>query len=87
MNFDVTLPKDKVMNMVSCGVANLNKLLVKLKSVVLIEDMVETLKFAGAMYVLTYFGRWFNGSTLLILAWVTAFSAPRIYQDNKVSPF
>ena len=32
------------------------------------------------MYLLTYVGRWMNGLTLLMLLWVVAFTAPRIYR-------
>ena len=35
------------------------------------------------MYALTYFGRWFNGTTVLLLLWVGLFSVPKIYSDNK----
>ena len=36
-----------------------------------------------AMYLLTYVGRMINGLTILILVWVSIFSAPRIYRDNQ----
>ena len=35
------------------------------------------------MYMLTYVGRIINGLTILILIWVSIFSAPRIYRDNQ----
>ena len=35
------------------------------------------------MYLLTVFGRWLNGLTLLTLAWILAFTAPKIYVDNQ----
>ena len=35
------------------------------------------------MYLLTYVGRMINGLTILILIWVSIFSAPRIYKDNQ----
>ena len=41
--------------------------------------------FNLGMYALTYIGRMFNGLTLIIIAWVAIFSAPRIYKDNQVS--
>ena len=33
--------------------------------------------------MLTYVGRIINGLTILILIWVSIFSAPRIYRDNQ----
>ena len=40
--------------------------------------------FFKGMYALTYIGKMFNGLTLIIIAWVTIFSAPKIYRDNQV---
>ena len=37
------------------------------------------------MYALTYIGKMFNGLTLIIIAWVTIFSAPKIYRENQVT--
>ena len=37
----------------------------------------------SAMYLLTYVGRMINGLTILVVVWVTIFSAPRIYRDNQ----
>ena len=42
-----------------------------------------TLPLLTAMYLLTFVGRLVNMVTLLIMAWVVAFSWPRIYQDNQ----
>jgi len=35
------------------------------------------------MYLLTYVGAILNGLTILTLAWVAAFTGPRIYRDNQ----
>ena len=40
-------------------------------------------QFAVSMYLLTYVGAILNGLTLITLAWVAAFSAPRVYRDNQ----
>lgn len=34
-------------------------------------------------WVLTYIGAWFNGLTLVILAYLGAFSLPKVYELNK----
>eukprot|EP00093_Oithona_nana_P011531 11531.XXX_742376_741234_1 [CDS] Oithona nana genome sequencing. len=44
---------------------------------------VSILNQLGRMYALTYIGKMFNGLTLIIIAWVTIFSAPKIYRDNQ----
>ena len=50
--------------------------------IVRIITKVFTFHFS-AMYLLTYVGRMINGLTILILIWVSVFSAPRIYKDNQ----
>lgn len=35
------------------------------------------------MYLLTYVGAMMNGLTIVTLAWVGMFSAPRVYRDNQ----
>merc|ERR1712200_361285 len=83
LDIDTTLSSDKVLELTDNLVTKLNALLKKLKSVFLVEDIVETLKFGVAMYMLTYVGRIINGLTILILIWVSIFSAPKIYRDNQ----
>ena len=38
---------------------------------------------ALSLWLLTYIGSWFNMLTLLILAWVVFFSAPKLYANNQ----
>merc|ERR1711973_129312 len=83
METDVTLPADKVSQLVDSMLTRLNNLLTKLKTVFLVEDVVESVKFGVAMYLLTYVGAWINGLTLVILAWIGLFSLPRVYRDNQ----
>jgi len=83
LDIDTNLSSDKVLELTDSLVTKLNAILKKLKSVFLVEDIVETLKFGVAMYMLTYVGRIINGLTILILIWVSIFSAPRIYRDNQ----
>merc|ERR1711988_1294541 len=83
LDVDVTLPADKVSSISNAFFAKLNNVLLKLKSLLLVENAVESVKFAVAMYLLTYVGAILNGLTLITLAWVAAFSAPRVYRDNQ----
>ena len=34
-------------------------------------------------WALTYIGGWFNGLTLILLAYIAAFSLPKVYEQNK----
>merc|ERR1712027_242592 len=83
LDVDVTLPADKVSSLSNSFFAKLNNVLLKLKSLLLVENAVESVKFAVSMYLLTYVGALLNGLTLITLAWVAAFSAPRVYRDNQ----
>merc|ERR1711872_149342 len=83
MDTDVGLPSDKVNQLTDSLVARLNSTLAKLKSIFLVEDVIESVKFGVSMYLLTYVGAILNGLTVLILAWVGLFSLPRVYRDNQ----
>merc|ERR1712223_280316 len=83
LDIDVTLPADKISSLTDGFFAKLNNFLLRLKSILLVENVVESLKFAVAMYLLTYLGAIMNGLTILTLAWVGVFTAPRVYRDNQ----
>merc|ERR1711992_507506 len=83
LDADVELPLERVIALTEETVGSLNTLITKLKNIYLVENMIESLKFAAAMYLMTFVGRLVNMVTLLIIAWVTVFAAPRIYQDNQ----
>jgi len=83
LDIDVTLPADKVTEITDGLFTKLNSILAKLKSVLLVENVIESLKFAVAMYLLTYIGAIMNGLTIVTLVWVGYFSIPRIYRDNQ----
>jgi len=61
---------------VNLGLAELRRLL-------LVENMVDTVKFGLSLWFLTYIGAWFNAMTLIILAWLAAFSLPKLYLMNQ----
>merc|ERR1711902_208210 len=79
----VTVPADTISNMSPCVAKTLNNFTTELRRLFLVEDMVDTIKFGLSLWLLTYIGSWFNMLTLLILAWVTLFSAPKLYVLNQ----
>jgi hypothetical protein len=82
---EVTIPSDKVSEL-STGLAEkMNCGLGELRRLFLVENMVDTVKFGLSLWCLTYIGSWFNAMTLLILSWITAFTVPKIYQNNKTA--
>merc|ERR1719284_2263769 len=58
-------------------------LLAALKAAILVENLVESAKFAVGMYLVSYLGKLMTGLTLVTLVWAGIFSLPRIYKDNQ----
>ncbi|XP_038237712.1 reticulon-2 isoform X3 [Dermochelys coriacea] len=54
-----------------------------LRRLFLVEDLVDSIKFAFLFYVLTYVGAVFNGLTLLILGVISAFTFPLLYRQHQ----
>jgi hypothetical protein len=52
----------------------------ELRRLVLVEDMVDSIKFGILLWVMTYIGAWFNGLTLMILGLISMFSLPKTYE-------
>ncbi|XP_017772181.1 PREDICTED: reticulon-1 isoform X2 [Nicrophorus vespilloides] len=80
---DVALPQQKVEEVTKVAVTHLNATIVELRRLFLVEDLVDSIKFAVLLWCFTYLGAWFNGITLIILAWVALFSLPKVYETNK----
>ncbi|OTF82776.1 reticulon-1-like protein [Euroglyphus maynei] len=54
-----------------------------MRSVLLVEDYVESFKYLFMFWALTFIGSWFNGMTLVILAYIGAFSLPKVYEMHQ----
>ncbi|XP_026211426.1 reticulon-4 isoform X9 [Anabas testudineus] len=80
---DVSLSEDTVHKYSDVVLAKLNKIIVDLRRLFLVEDLVDSIKFAVLMWILTYVGALFNGLTLLILGLIGAFSCPIIYEKHQ----
>jgi len=61
----------------------LNGIIAELRRLFLVENMIDTLKFGMSLWCLTYIGSWFNAITLVILAWIAAFTIPKAYIMNQ----
>jgi len=83
LEVEVTVPDDKAQEVSSAVISSLNKSVVKLRSLFLVEDIVESAKFGAVLYLLTYIGAWFNGLTLVILGLIALFALPKVYETNK----
>jgi len=58
-------------------------LIKRLRSLLLIEDLIESAKFIVVLWIATHIGAWFNGLTVVILAWIGLFSLPKIYLEYQ----
>jgi len=83
LEIDVTIPEAQLTSTLQSFASRLNSILATIKSVVLVENMVESIKFALAMYMLSYVGAIMTGLTLVTLSWIGVFSLPRLYRDNQ----
>lgn len=80
---EVALPEDMVHKYSDIVLAKLNKTICELRRLFLVEDLVDSIKFAVLMWILTYVGSLFNGLTILILGLIGAFSCPIVYEKHQ----
>ncbi|XP_069677970.1 reticulon-1-like [Periplaneta americana] len=83
LELDLTLPQDKVREVTDIAVAHVNAAALELRRLFLVEDLVDSIKFGVLLWCLTYVGSWFNGMTLIIIAFVALFTLPKVYENNK----
>uniref|UniRef100_A0AAY4B298 Reticulon n=1 Tax=Denticeps clupeoides TaxID=299321 RepID=A0AAY4B298_9TELE len=84
MEKDITVSPEKFGKFVDLSLAHVNRGLLQARRLVLVEDVVDSLKLASVMWILTYVGSIFNGLTILILVDIIIFCTPLIYEKNKV---
>jgi hypothetical protein len=83
LDIDVAPSSERVHQVADLVIQHANPALRKLRSIFLVEDIVDSIKFVVLFWILTYIGAWFNGLTLIILAYLGAFSLPKAYEMNK----
>ncbi|XP_051986446.1 reticulon-4-like isoform X2 [Xyrauchen texanus] len=80
---DITIPTEMVHKYSDATLGHINTGIRELRRLFLVEDLVDSLKFAVLMWILTYIGALFNGLTILILGLIGAFSWPVIYEKHQ----
>jgi len=83
LDIDLTLSPEKIQNIAGVVVTHINAYIAELRRLFLVEDLVDSLKFALLLWLLTYIGAIFNGMTVIILAYVAMFTLPKVYEANK----
>ncbi|XP_078238467.1 reticulon-4 isoform X2 [Pogona vitticeps] len=80
---DVAVSEELVQKYSNVVLGHFNSTVKELRRLFLVDDLVDSLKFAVLMWVFTYVGALFNGLTLLILALISLFSIPIIYEKYQ----
>ncbi|XP_041949384.1 reticulon-3-B-like isoform X1 [Alosa sapidissima] len=80
---DISISPQKFRRHVDYALTHINRGILEARRLLLVEDVVDSLKLAGVMWLLTFVGAVFNGITILILADIIFFSTPLVYEKNK----
>lgn len=84
LEMDINLSPETIKETSENLVHHVNCVTNKLRSFFLVEDLVDSLKLVVFLWCMTYVGAWFNGMTLVILALVSVFTLPKVYETNKI---
>ncbi|KAM6221841.1 reticulon-4 isoform 3-T3 [Rhynchocyon petersi] len=83
LDSDVAISEELAQKYSHSALGHVNCTIKELRRLFLVDDLVDSLKFAVLMWVFTYVGALFNGLTLLILALIALFSVPVIYERHQ----
>lgn len=77
---DLTLPQERIHAQVDVLAEHATLLANQVKRLVFVESIVDSAKFGLILWALTYIANWFSGFALVVLAVLSAFSVPKIYE-------
>ncbi|XP_068195031.1 reticulon-1a isoform X1 [Antennarius striatus] len=83
LDMEIALSQDQISKYADKILLYSNTCMKELRRLFLVQDLVDSLKFAVLMWLLTYVGALFNGLTLLILAVVSMFTMPVVYEKHQ----
>ncbi|XP_056151541.1 reticulon-1a isoform X1 [Lampris incognitus] len=83
LEVEIALSQDQIGKYADKILLYTNTCMKELRRLFLVQDLVDSLKFAVLMWLLTYVGALFNGLTLLILAVVSMFTMPVVYEKHQ----
>ncbi|XP_046692307.1 reticulon-1b isoform X2 [Silurus meridionalis] len=83
LELEMSLSHDQMQRYAEKTQHYINNTLKELRRLFLVQDLVDSLKFAVVMWLLTYVGALFNGLTLLIMTVVSMFSMPVVYEKYQ----
>jgi len=80
---DTSISSETVDSVLSSVVGYLNTSTEQLRGLCLLQNYLNSAKFAIVLYVATFVGAFFNTLTLLTMAWVGSFIIPTVYEQNQ----
>ncbi|KAG8561116.1 hypothetical protein GDO81_015252 [Engystomops pustulosus] len=83
LDIEISLSQEQIQKYTDSLQVYTNSIVRELRRLFLVQDLVDSLKFAVLMWLLTYVGALFNGLTLLIMAVVSMFSLPVVYDKYQ----
>ncbi|XP_074092025.1 reticulon-1 isoform X1 [Macrotis lagotis] len=83
LELEISLSQDQIQKYTDYLQLYVNNAAKELRRLFLVQDLVDSLKFAVLMWLLTYVGALFNGLTLLIMAVVSMFTLPVVYFKHQ----
>uniref|UniRef100_A0A8C2ZF15 Reticulon n=1 Tax=Cyclopterus lumpus TaxID=8103 RepID=A0A8C2ZF15_CYCLU len=83
LEIEIALSQEQISKYADKILLYTNTCMKELRRLFLVQDLVDSLKFAVLMWLLTYVGALFNGLTLLILAVVSMFGMPVVYEKHQ----
>ncbi|XP_061468417.1 reticulon-1 isoform X2 [Rhineura floridana] len=83
LEMEMSLSQEQIQKYTDCLQSYMNSTVKELRRLFLVQDLVDSLKFAVLMWLLTYVGALFNGLTLLIMAVVSMFTLPVVYDKYQ----
>merc|ERR1712203_682583 len=81
LNLEVT--EEQVQALLAQTASYINTAAATTKRLLLVEDYLESAKFALVAYLATFLGAIMNSLTLVVIAWVAAFSLPTVYAAKQ----
>ncbi|XP_067127542.1 reticulon-1-like [Centruroides vittatus] len=79
-NTDIILSSDQIHQYVDILLEYANEVSKNLRRLFLIESVVDSFKLGLMLFCMTYIGSYFNGMTLIIMAYVSFFTVPKLYE-------
>ncbi|XP_066550365.1 reticulon-1a isoform X1 [Amia ocellicauda] len=83
LDVEISLSQEQIQKYADNAQSYVNNTLKELRRLFLVQDLVDSLKFAVLMWLLTYVGALFNGLTLMIMAVVSMFTMPVVYEKYQ----